>query len=271
MFTKSRPLSLSVKEQDSSARCWLAQEEGLEAGICTPVKEDLTREFSRLARRYELQARAALAQGHGVTAGDGFFSASVMCGAAQWPIFANTELNLALERKKEECSLEFTKRADHRIEAVEIPCGDKFLAAYLHFPPGYQGGKLPCLVMVSGMDAFKELQINASADRFLHRGFACLMLDGPGQGTSLTREVWYDPNAMLRLDGLRGRLWHHARKSMPNGSWCGACRSVHFGLRRWPRLNRASRHAQLCTPAYSRTTGRYTRWPHPLSNNDSCT
>lgn len=48
--------------------------------------------------------------------------------------------------------------------------------------------------MVSGMDAFKELQINASADRFLRRGFACLMLDGPGQGTSLTREIWYDPD-----------------------------------------------------------------------------
>ena len=48
--------------------------------------------------------------------------------------------------------------------------------------------------MVSGMDAFKELQIGASADRFLRRGFACLMIDGPGQGTSLTREIWYEPD-----------------------------------------------------------------------------
>ena len=89
-----------------------------------------------------------------------------MYGAAQWPIFANTELNLALEQKKTECFLQFSMGADHRIEAVEIPYGKQSLAAYLHFPPGYQGGKLPCLVMVSGMDAFKELQINASADRF---------------------------------------------------------------------------------------------------------
>ena len=155
--------------------------------------EDLTREFSRLARRYELQGRAALAQGHEVTAGDDFFSASVMYGAAQWPIFANTELNLALEQKKTECFLQFAKGADHRIEAVEIPYGEQSLAAFLHFPPGYEGGKLPCLVMVSGMDAYKELQINASADRFLRRGFCCLMLDGPGQGTSLTREIWYEP------------------------------------------------------------------------------
>lgn len=156
--------------------------------------DDLTREFARLARRYELQARASLAQGHEVTAGDGFFSASVMYGAAQWPLFANTELNLALECKKTDCFVEFTKLADHRIEAVEVPYGDKTLAGWFHLPPGYIGGKLPCLVMVSGMDAFKELQINASADRFLRRGFACLMLDGPGQGTSLAREVWYEPD-----------------------------------------------------------------------------
>ena len=61
--------------------------------------EDHTREFARLARRYELQARASLAAGHDVTAGDDFFSASVMYGAAQWPIFDNTKLNLTLERK----------------------------------------------------------------------------------------------------------------------------------------------------------------------------
>ncbi len=156
--------------------------------------EDLAREFSALARRYELQARSAQEQGHEITAGDGFFSAAVMYGAAQWPIFSNTDLNLALERKKTDCYLEYLKSADHKIEAVEVPYGDRTLAGWFHLPPNYNGGRLPCLVMVSGMDAFKELQINSSADRFLRRGFACLMLDGPGQGTSLTREIWYDPD-----------------------------------------------------------------------------
>ncbi|MGI9147225.1 MAG: alpha/beta hydrolase family protein [Chloroflexota bacterium] len=183
--------------------------------------DDMTREFARLARRYELQARASLAQGHEVTAGDGFFSASVMYGAAQRPIFSNTDLNLALERKKTDCFAEFAKFADHRIQAVEIPCGDQTLAGLFHLPPGYTGGRLPCLVMVSGMDAFKELQINASADRFLRRRFACLMLDGPGQGTSLAREVWYDPDrygevgigafdamaARAEVDGERIMVW----------------------------------------------------------------
>lgn len=155
--------------------------------------DDLTREFARLARRCELQARAALSEGHEITAGDSFFAASVMYGAAQWPIFDNTKLNLALDTKKVDCYGQYMRFADHQIEAVEVPYGDRTVAGLFHLPPGYAGGKLPCLVMVSGMDAFKELQINASADRFLRRGFACLIIDGPGQGTSLAREIWYDP------------------------------------------------------------------------------
>ncbi len=83
--------------------------------------DDLTREFARPARRYELQARTSLVQGHELTAGDSFFSASVMRGAAQWPFVANTGFNLTLERKKTDCYGDFTKFADRRIEAVEIP------------------------------------------------------------------------------------------------------------------------------------------------------
>lgn len=155
--------------------------------------DDLAREFARLARRYELQGRAARKQGHDVTASDDFFSASVMYAAAQWPLFDNTELNHTLEKKKNECYVEYINGADHQIEAVEVPYGDKTFPAYFHLPQGYSGGKLPCVVMQTGMDANKEFQVNSSADRFLRRGMAVLMIDGPGSGTSLLREIWYDP------------------------------------------------------------------------------
>ena len=171
-------------------------------GLTHQIKrwDDLTREFTRLARRYELQAMAAEKQGHHVTASDGFFAASVMYGAAQWPIFENTDLNLALERKKIECYQAYIPHADHRIEAVEVPYGDTTVPGWFHLPPGYEKGeRLPCLVMISGMDAFKELQIGGSADRFLRRGFAVLMIDGPGQGSCLPRGVWYDPDRQGEL------------------------------------------------------------------------
>ena len=170
---------------------------GLVMGLQNLVKrwDDIAPEFAGVARRFELQARTALAQGHLITASDGFFAASVMYGGAQWPIFANTDLNKTLERKKNECFGEYAKHADHHVEAVEIPYQGKTLAGYFHLPQGYQGGALPCLVMIEGMDAFKELAIFGAGDRFLRRGLACLVIDGPGQGSSLTREIWYDPSA----------------------------------------------------------------------------
>ena len=161
--------------------------------------DDIAPEFAAIARRFERQAQAALAQGHEVTAGDAYFAASVMYGGAQWPIFADTSLLHALEQKKTECYAEYAKRADHRVEMLEVPFRGQSLAAHFHLPPGHAGARLPCLVMIEGMDAFKELAICAAADRFLRRGFACLVIDGPGQGTSLPRGIPFDPETYGEL------------------------------------------------------------------------
>jgi dienelactone hydrolase len=168
---------------------------GAVLGVQGQIKrwDEITPAFAGVARRFELQALAALNQGHELTASNGFFAAAIMYGGAQWPIFANTELNIVLEQKKANCYARYMASADHRIETLEIPYRDKSLPAYLHLPIGYTGGAVPCLVMISGMDGFKELSISGESDRFLRRGFACLVIDGPGQGTSLIREIWYEP------------------------------------------------------------------------------
>ncbi len=114
---------------------------GAVLGLQSQVKrwDDIAPEFAGVARRFEVQARAAVAQGHEVSAGDSFFAASVMYGGAQWPIFADTDLLQALEHKKTECFLEYAKRAHHHVEAIEVPYQGKSLAAYLYLPPGYSG------------------------------------------------------------------------------------------------------------------------------------
>lgn len=155
--------------------------------------DDFSREMVKVARHLELRGRGHIAAGHDVSASDDLFAAAILYGGAQWPIYANTDLNLALERKKTECYLDYAARADHHIEAVEISHGDTSLAAYLHLPAGPTTGPLPCVVMVSGMDGFKEVCVTANRDRYLTRGLAVLCLDGPGQGTSLTRGIWYEP------------------------------------------------------------------------------
>lgn len=168
------------------------------AGLHTQIKkyDDIAPEMTKVARRLELKAKQAGKDGHTITAGDHFFAASVLYGGAQWPIFDNTPFNLALGEKKNECYAEYMKLADHPVERVEIPYQGQTLPGYLHLPPGYtpEEGPLPCLLMISGMDGIKEFSVSSSADRFLRRGFACLALDGPGQGECLTRGIWYDPD-----------------------------------------------------------------------------
>ena len=156
--------------------------------------DDIAPQFAAVARRFELQALTSFKKGHEITASDGFFAAAIMYGGAQWPIFANTDLNRTLENKKNECFARYIESADHKIEPVEIPYRGKSLPAYLHLPQGYTGGRLPCVVMIHGMDSFKEVAVCGAGDRFLRRGLACLVIDGPGQGSSLLREVWYEPD-----------------------------------------------------------------------------
>src|SRR5262249_60680168 len=111
-------------------------------GIRTRVQrfDDIAREFIRAAERRERMAVAAEAAGHGVTAGENFYIASVLYGAAQWPIFENSAENLRLNGKKLECYGRYTERADHRIERVEIPVGDARPPGWLHLPSHYATG-----------------------------------------------------------------------------------------------------------------------------------
>ncbi len=168
------------------------------AGLHSSIKkyDDIAPEMTKAARRMEIKAKQAQQQGYSITAGDYFFTAAVLYGGAQWPILDNTPFNLALGEKKNECYGEYMKLAGHHVEKVEVPCQGKTLPGYLHLPPGYSAdsGPLPCLLMINGMDGIKEFSVSSSADRFLQRGFACLALDGPGQGECLTRGIWYDPD-----------------------------------------------------------------------------
>ena len=183
--------------------------------------DDMTPQMAAVAKRFEMQGRASAEDGHQVTAGEQFFAASVMYGAAQWAIFAQTELNTALEKQKTICYAEYIVRADHTIEAVSVPYDGRRLKGYFHLPQGYTAGELPCIVMVTGMDAFKEQDLGASGDRYLRRGFAVLCLDVPGQGSSLPDGIWYEPekfaevgvaayelmSARAEIDSTRIMLW----------------------------------------------------------------
>ncbi len=162
--------------------------------------DDMARIFAQAARGQELAGRAALEQKHKVAARNHFFTAAVMYGAAQWPIAANTEFNLVLARKKRESYDQFASLAAWHVERVDLPFAGKKIGAYLHLPPTFKkGDRLPCIVDTAGMDGFKEMVVALEDDPLLARGFAVLAIDVPGQGESLTSEIWWDPKTFPAL------------------------------------------------------------------------
>ena len=157
---------------------------------------DIGPAFAATARRREQKARDAEAAESLVTARDNYFMAAIHWGAAQWPYDENDETNVAYNQKKRECYQHYARLADHHVEAVWLPFGNSALPAWFHLPPNYRGGKLPAVIVIPGMDSFKEMSVALYGDRWLNRGIAVLAIDGPGQyeapmvGINVSMENW---------------------------------------------------------------------------------
>src|SRR5438067_5535791 len=124
------------------------------AGIRDRVKKmgDIGPAFEAVARRREAKAKAAEEARRTVTARDNYFMAAVHWGAAQWPYDQNDEINVTCNKKKRESYGKYAALADHQVEAVWIPFQGKAIPAWLHLPPGYNGGGIPAVIAVPGMD-----------------------------------------------------------------------------------------------------------------------
>ncbi len=153
------------------------------ASIRERVKKyaDISPAFETAACRREAKARAAEAIGERVTARNNYFYAAIHYAASQWPHDENSNKNLMLNASKRECYASYAKYADHHVEAAWVPFQGKALPGWLHLPPGYNGGKLPAVWSIPGMDGFKEANVALYGDRWLSRGIAVLALEGPGQ------------------------------------------------------------------------------------------
>jgi len=159
---------------------------------------DIAPAFETVARRREAKAKMHEQAAELVTAGENYFMAAHWWASAQWPILENNETNLFYNRRKRECYSRYGELADHHVEAIWIPFRGQALPAWLHLPPGYRGGRLPAVVVVSGMDGYKERDTTMYGDRWMRRGMAVLTVDGPGQyesavlGIPVTVPAWLE-------------------------------------------------------------------------------
>jgi dienelactone hydrolase len=142
---------------------------------------DIGPAFESTAKRREAKARAAEEAGNNVTARDNWYMAAIHYGAAEWPYDDSGKVHVDLHKKKREAYANYARLADHKIEAVSIPFKGKSIPAWFHLPPGYSGGKVPVVIVIPGMDSFKETSVALANDRWMSRGVAVLAIDGPGQ------------------------------------------------------------------------------------------
>lgn len=151
---------------------------------------DITRECKRIATLRFNRAAEEEFNGHLVTARENYFVSSVLFGCARWPIWDDEDQNLLeLTQKISKSYEKYSSISDHPVEKVEIQFEGKRIYSYLHLPKESKRNDetIPCVVVVPGMDTFKEELVRLYGDKFLQRGFAVLAIDGPGQGESLAR------------------------------------------------------------------------------------
>lgn len=159
------------------------------ARLCRGLKPDDKEgwEFSwlRLAESTEGKAKEALASGHKHTAVQYFFHAN------QYYRMSDVFLTAAHNSKKAERFLKSQEnfRAAARlhsppIEIITIGCGQEEYEGYFCHPIDPSPGKWPVVFLIGGADAFSE-EIFFSGRQVLNRGWALLLADTPGRGSSI--------------------------------------------------------------------------------------
>lgn len=146
---------------------------------------DMHREFGAAAKRREIKAKKFEQDGRLVSARESYFIAAMLYSAARWPIFETNETSSAYNTQMVACYDKFASLMNRPVSRVEIPFGSagKFLPGYLHLPREPKPGeKFPCVIGIDGMDGSKEIMCSIYGDKFLERGMANFIYDGPGQG-----------------------------------------------------------------------------------------
>ena len=201
------------------------------AVIANTVKrfDEITPGFRTGAERRDRRAREAEERGDLTTARECYLVAAIYYGVAQWPIDEDNDLNTELNAKKLACYTRYAALAHHKIERTDIKMGDHVIPGWLHIPI-HGEAPWPVVIMLPGMDTFKEKLVWSYGDKVLERGMAALSIDGPGQSEALVNGLkitadnfadvgvacldWIDQRADLDSDrvGIFGRSF---------GSYCG--------------------------------------------------
>ncbi len=159
------------------------------ARLCRKIepgdKQGWERAWLDLAHATEIEAKEALAAGHRGTAMQFFFHAN------QYYRMSDVFLTAADEAKKRERFLMAQKNFRDAaklhfppIEAISVKNGEETYDGYFCHPVNREAGKWPAVFLIGGADAYAE-EIYFGGKQVLERGWALLLVDTPGRGSSI--------------------------------------------------------------------------------------
>jgi dipeptidyl aminopeptidase/acylaminoacyl peptidase len=138
-----------------------------------------------LAHKTEERAVSALASGHSITAKQYFLHASNYYRMSDVLLTIAEESKRAERfRKAQENFRAAAKLSDPKIEVVSVPCGSEAYDGYFCHPAKPKPGKWPAVLFLGGADAYAE-EIYFGGRQMLDRGWAMLLVDTPGRGSSI--------------------------------------------------------------------------------------
>ncbi|WP_328392571.1 alpha/beta hydrolase [Streptomyces sp. NBC_00390] len=171
---------------------------GAEYGECVHVAEQIPagdrdawhRAWTATAARVAAAAEASAAHGHRVSAVDGFWRATTYYRVSYLPLFGSPVDPRLVEsfRRESECFRRMAALADRPVELVEIPFEGTTLPGCLCLPDGDRTVARPTLLAVNGYDSNIHEMYWSHAVPAVRRGYACLLVDGPGQGRTLIEQ-----------------------------------------------------------------------------------
>jgi pimeloyl-ACP methyl ester carboxylesterase len=169
-------------------------------------------EWDALGDRIYADAEASLAAGRRVSAREGFLRAVSYYRTSGIFMYA-PPMDILFVRSYEKQKDAFRRASelmDWNFESVTIPVDGTALDAYFATPAGE--GPFPTVVLVGGYDGTKEETYFAGGEAALRRGYAILMVDGPGQGGALIEhELYFRPDWDAVVTAEIDWLVHQAR------------------------------------------------------------
>jgi pimeloyl-ACP methyl ester carboxylesterase len=190
----------------------------------------MTAAWATVAKEIEGRAAYWLARGSQSAALALFERAMLLYGRAHYSIAGNPERRQKYLAKLTHCRNRVAALSPHRIEHVVLPLERSNIYSLFETAPGTRNA--PCVILLSGMDMFKENWHRFMTGNVLPRGWSGFTLDGPGQGESLTHGVTmtldnYDSAISSAIDWLSTRPEVDPTKIVVMGSSMGSWWGTH--------------------------------------------